>query len=313
MEYKNLGNMHLKISRLCLGTMNFGVKTEESEAFYIMDMALDAGINLFDTANNYGALIEKEGLTEELIGKWLAQDRTRRERIILTTKVHEFMRNPLDGINGEPGLSRHKIRKHLEESLKRLNTDHIDIYFMHHYDREMNMREIMETFQWLMMQGKINYMGTSNFPAWAFSRLCTMAESERFSGPVCEQHKYNLLCRAPELELIPAVREHRKGLITYSPLGNGLIKDRGTMEESGDLRLKKFKILCGDLGVEPADAAIAWILQNPAVTAPVIGPSNRKQFRKTLHALEIKLPEDFLIELEKLFPGPGEAPESYAW
>lgn len=126
--------------------------------------------------------------------------------------------------------------------------------------------------------------------------------------PGLSRHK-----RAPELELIPAVREHRKGLITYSPLGNGLIKDRGTMEESGDLRLKKFKILCGDLGVEPADAAIAWILQNPAVTAPVIGPSNRKQFRKTLHALEIKLPEDFLIELEKLFPGPGEAPESYAW
>lgn len=312
MEYTNLGNTHLKISRLCLGTMNFGVKTEEKEAFRIMDMALDLGINLFDTANNYGVAIQKEGITEELIGKWLSQDKTRRDRIILTTKVYEFMRDPADGPNNEPGLSRYKIRRHFEQSLRRLQTDHIEIYFMHHYDRQMDMREAAETFLWLARQGKIDYMGTSNFPAWAVSELCTMARYEHLLPPVCEQHKYNLKCRLPEMELIPAVREHGIGLLAYSPLGNGLLKKQ-TGGSHADPAVEKFTSLCKELGEDPSDVAMAWVLSNPSVTAAITGPSTSGQMRGIIRSLELELPTDFAAELEQIFPGPGEAPESYSW
>lgn len=314
MEYTNLGNTHLKVSRLCLGTMNFGVKTEEKQAFRIMDMALDAGINFFDTANNYGMTIHKEGITEQILGRWFAQDRSKRQRVVLTTKVHECMRNPLDGPNDEQGLSRFKIRRHFEESLKRLGTDHVEIYFMHHYDRQMNMEEVADTFAWLIAQGRVDYMGTSNFPAWALADLCTMTEYRHIPGPVCEQHKYNLMCRTAELEVIPSVRKHKVGLVTYSPLGNGMMKKCGEPSEgSGQEPLAKFAALCRELGEKPADVAIAWILHNPTVTAPIMGPSTPEQFTGTLKALEIRLPQDFLEKLDEIFPGPGEAPESYAW
>lgn len=315
MEYKNLGNVHLKVSRLCLGTMNFGVKTEEKEAFRIMDMALESGINLFDTANNYGAVIQKEGITEELIGRWFAQDRSRRDKVILTTKVHEPMRVLSDGPNGEAGLSRYKIRKHFQASLKRLQTDYVDIYFMHHYDRQMNLEEVTDTFSMLISEGSINYMGTSNFPAWALAELCTMTELRHLSGPICEQHKYSLFCRVPELEVLPSVRRHKIGLLTYSPLGNGMLKRYINNPAEGEEKEKvmKFVNLCAELGEAPEDVAIAWILENPIVTAPIIGPSTAEQFEKTLHALELKLPTEFVEKLNEIFPGPGEAPESYAW
>lgn len=314
MKYTNLGNTHLRVSRLCLGTMNFGVKMDEKEAFRVMDMALDAGINFFDTANNYGMVIRQEGLAEQIVGRWLEQDPSRRRRLVLTTKVHEFMGNPLDGPNGEPGLSRYKIRRHFEESLQRLKTDHIDIYFMHHFDRQMNMEEVADTFGWLVAQGRIDYMGTSNFPAWALADLCTMAEYRHIPGPVCEQHKYNLMCRIPELELIPAVRKHQIGLMTYSPLGNGIMKKCiEASEGKQESLLARFAGLCQELGERPVDVAIAWILCNPVVSAPIIGPSSVEQLSGTLRALEIELPNDFLKKLDEIFPGSGEAPESYAW
>lgn len=312
MNYTNLGNIHMKVSRLCLGTMNFGVRTDEKEAFRIMDMALEAGINFFDTANNYGMAIEKEGITEELIGRWFLQDPAKREQIILNTKVHEPMRQLLEGPNNEPGLSRYKIRRHLEASLKRLRTDHVDIYFMHHYDREMNVKEVVDTFHDLISQGKVNYMGTSNFPAWALADLCASSKYRNASEPVCEQHKYNLLCRMPEMEVIPAIRNYGIGLLAYSPMGNGLL-GRCSENDEGNENIKQFGKLCHELGETPADVAVAWLLQNPVVTSAVIGPSRSGQIKDILHAVEIWLPDDFMNAIDECFPGAGEAPQSYAW
>lgn len=314
MEYTRLGKTSLNISRLCLGTMNFGVKTDEKESFRIMDAALEAGINVVDTANNYGMAIQKPGITETIIGKWFAMGEHRRERVILTSKVHEDMNDPFDGPNTVPCLSRYKIRRHFEKSLERLQTDHLELYFMHHIDRTMNWDEVIDTFEYLIAQGRIDYMGTSNFPGWALADMSAIADRKNIFGPICEEHRYNLLCRQPELEVFPSARVHGIGMITYSPLGHGMLKQ---CEEDAvanpQSRFAKYSRLCGELGEKPMDVALAWILCNPDVTAPIIGPSNMAQLESSLHALEIKLPQDFLKEIDTIFPGPGEAPEGYSW
>lgn len=314
MKYKNIGNTHLKISELCLGTMNFGVQTEKEEAFRIMDMALDRGINLFDTGNNYGKFIGKEGITESIIGEWFAKGQGRRERVILTTKVYEDMGNPLDGANTEPGLSRYKIRRHLKESLERLKTDHLEIYFLHHIDREMDMEEVLDTFSYLIRQGVVDYIGTSNFPGWALADVSAACEKRNISGFICEEHKYNLLCRLPELELLPSVAAHELGLITYSPLAGGqLLRCSHDQNEELDRRLKAYSRMCHELGEKPEIVALAWVMNNPVVTAPLLGPANCYELEQNLKAAELKLPQDFLNDIDQIFPGPGEAPESYAW
>lgn len=312
MEYTNLGNTHLKVSRLCLGTMNFGVKTEEQEAFRIMDKALEAGINIFDTGNNYGKFIGKEGITEEIIGKWFAQGGNRREKVILTTKVYEDMGDVLDGANAEPGLSRFKIRRHLEDSLKRLQTDHLEIYFLHHIDRLMNWDEVIDTFSYLIMQGKIDYMATSNFPGWALADMAAFAKQKNIFGSICEEHRYNLLCRLPELEVIPSAKAHGMGVITYSPLAGGLLINCEN-EKNTDSQLGRYAALCHELGERPEIVALSWILHNPGITAPIIGPASVEELEKNLKVLECKLPKDFLEQLDLIFPGSGVAPESYAW
>lgn len=315
MKFTRLGQTNLQVSRLCLGTMNFGVKTEEKEAFRIMDAALEAGINFFDTANNYGAFIGQHGIAETIMGKWFAQGNGRREKVVLSSKVYENMNNPLDGPNSQPGLSRYKIRKHIETSLQRLQTDHLDIYFMHHIDRHMNWDEVFDTFTYLIMQGKVNYMGTSNFPGWALADMAAMARDKHVFGTVCEEHRYNLLCRLPELELIPSARYHGIGLVTYSPLEHGLLKRCEEDLQNGcvDTPYAKFALLCRELGEKTTDVALAWVLHNPDVDAPIIGPSKFEQLESSLHALEIILPEDFLKKVDEIFPGPGEAPEGYSW
>src|ERR1700730_15307159 len=164
MKYVHLGRTGLKGSRPLLGTMNFGQATAEKDAFRIMDAALDAGINFFDTANGYGG--EKRGLTEEIIGRWFAQGGGRRERVVLATKVYGSMEDPNEGPNMASGLSAYKIRKHLDGSLKRLQTDHIELYQMHHVDRNTTWDELWEVFQSLVQQGTVDYIGSSNFAGW---------------------------------------------------------------------------------------------------------------------------------------------------
>lgn len=314
MIYTNLGNTHLRVSRMCLGTMNFGVKTDEQEAFRIMDMALDAGINLFDTADNYGKFVGREGITEEIIGRWFQLGGGRREKTILITKVFEDMKKTVDGPNTEPGLTRYKVRRHLEDSLRRLQTDHVEIYCMHHIDREMNWEEVLDTFEYLVINGKIDYFATSNFPAWCLADLAGYAREKKMFGSICEEHKYNLLCRLPEMEVFPSARAHGMGMITYSPLAGGaLIRCENSGDDRCNQKLRDYRKACAELGYRPEIVALAWILQNPYVTAPILGPATETELQNNLSALELTLPDDFMKKMDDIFPGPGIAPEGYAW
>lgn len=223
MQYTYLGQSGLRVSRLCLGTMNFGVDTDEKEAFRILDAALDAGINFIDTANIYG-WGENSGRTEEIIGKWFSQGGGRRERTVLATKVYGDMNDDHDGPNREAGLSAYKIRRHLEGSLRRLQTDHIELYQMHHVDRNVHWNELWSAFETAVSQGKIGYVGSSNFAGWDIAVAQGEAKARGILGLVSEQHKYNLLCRLPELEVLPASKALGLGVIPWSPLDGGCLR-----------------------------------------------------------------------------------------
>ncbi|MBY0118176.1 aldo/keto reductase [Paenibacillus sp. FSL R5-0623] len=326
MQYSYLGKSGLKVSRICLGTMNFGPATDEKEAFRIMDAALDAGVNFFDTANIYG-WGENSGLTEEIIGRWFNQGGGRREKVVLATKVYGSMHDDTDGPNNEAGLSAYKIRRHLEGSLRRLQTDHIELYQMHHVDPAVSWNELWGAFENAVHQGKIGYVGSSNFAAWQIAIAQSEAKNRHFLGLVSEQHKYSLNCRLPELEVLPAAKELGLGVIPWSPLDGGLLgrnalqKLEGTRSggiagriEQQQTQLEDFAALCRDLG-EPQDTvALAWVAANPAVTAPIIGPRTLEQFETALKCLDVTLDEAVLKRLDEIFPGPGgHAPNAYAW
>ncbi len=323
MEYTQLGRTGLKVSRLCLGTMNFGPQTNEKDSFAIMDKALELGINFFDTANVYGWKTG-EGVTEQIVGRWFAQGGGRREKVVIATKVFGRM--------GEwpntSQLSALHIRQACEASLKRLQTDHLDLYQMHHVDRCTPWEEIWQAMEGLVQQGKVIYVGSSNFAGWHIARAQESARARRFLGLVSEQSLYNLKDRMVELEVLPACQAYGLGVIPWSPLGGGLLggvlqkikagrraeKDRQKEVEEKRPQLEAWEAFCKELGEQPADVALAWLLHNPAVTAPIIGPRTMKQFTGSLRALELKLDETALKKLDEIWPGPGgEAPEAYAW
>jgi len=326
MKYSYLGRTGVKVSQLCLGTMNFGPSTSEKDAFRIMDTALDTGVQFFDTANVYGGAGNK-GRTEEIIGRWFAQGGGRREKVVLATKVYAGMDNPHDGPNEFGGLSGYKIRRHLEASLKRLQTDHIELYQMHHVDRNTSWDEIWEVFQSLVQQGKIDYIGASNFAGWDIAIAQAAAKSRHFLGLVSEQHKYSLMCRLPELEVLPSALYHGVGVIAWSPLNGGMLGGSALQPASGSRtekqhkeieqhrsRLTAFSNLCKEIGESEANVALAWVLAQPAITAPIIGPRTPEQFENSLRAVEIQLDEAFMAKLDEIFPGPGgSAPKAYAW
>lgn len=323
MDYKNLGRTGLQVSRLCLGTMNFGWHTSKKDSFALMDKALEMGINFFDTANVYGWKMG-EGLTEQIIGRWLTQGGGRRDRIVLATKVYNKMG---EGPN-EMRLSAYHIRKACEDSLRRLRTDVIDLYQMHHIDRSTPWEEIWQAMEQLVREGKVLYVGSSNFAGWHIAQAQSEAQRRSFMGLVSEQSLYNLATRTIELEVIPACRNYGLGLIPWSPMEGGLLSgalrkarqgrrsEERTMKLIGKHRdkLEKYEPLCEEIGEKPADVALAWLLHNPVVTAPIIGPRNMRQLMSTARALELKLSEDTLKKLDEIWPGPnGEAPEAYAW
>ena len=328
--YKRLGKHGVRVSNICLGTMNFGWHTSEEDSFRIMDRALELGINFFDTADVYGWSVE-HGHTEEIIGRWLAQGGGRRDAIVLATKVY----NPVDRkanrpeINSdEPSLSAYKIRKHCEGSLERLGTEHIDLYQMHHIDRECPWDEIWQSFDALVKQGKVSYVGSSNFAGWDIATACQEASRRGLMGLVSEQSHYHLDNRAIELEVIPACRHYGLGLIPWSPLGGGLLggalekRDAGRrtdeeftarIEEKRE-QLERYETLCRELGHPPAEVALAWLLHNPIVTAPIVGPRTIEQLESAVRAAAIELDEETIDTLDDIFPGPGgEAPVPYAW
>lgn len=327
MEYGFLGRSGLKVSRLCLGTMNFGMVTDESDSFKIMDQALGAGINFFDTADVYGGpqrpdMEKGYGISEEIIGRWLAQGDRRRDRIVMATKVYQ----PMDTGPNDRRLSAYHIRKACEDSLQRLGTDHIDLYQMHHVDRFTPWDEIWQAMEILVQQGKVIYVGSSNFAGWDIATAQAAASARHFMGLIAEQSLYNLASRTIELEVIPASRHFGIGVIPWSPLGGGLLggvlaktnhrrrAQQPELIEQHRSRLEAYEQLCRDIGEQPADVALAWLLQNPVVTAPIIGPRTVEQLTASLHAPEIALSDDTLRRLDEIWPGPGgEAPSAYAW
>lgn len=323
MEYRKLGRTGLWVSPLCLGTMNFGAGTDEKEAFYIMDAALDAGINFFDTANNYGFLVGKVGITEEIIGRWFKQGGGRREKTVLATKVHEDMFDNNDGPNTTPGLSAYKIRRHLKKSMERLCTDHVEIYYLHHVDRTVEFGEIFGTMENLRDQGLIDYIGISNFPAWKTAQVQERFQNKNSFGIAVQQEKYSLLTRNIESEVLPACSAYGIGTVAYSPMGGGMLacsaedtlRRRGNKTEAVRYKaqLEAYSKLCREAGIPERTVALAWLLQKPELTAPIIGPRTPDQLEDSLKALEVTLPEDMLKELDRIFPGPGVAPESYGW
>ncbi len=323
MQYVHLGRTGLKVSRLCLGTMNFGPETSEADSHAIMDRALELGINFFDTANVYGWR-KGEGVTEQIIGRWFAQGGGRREKVVLATKVYGEMG---DWPN-QSRLSALHIRRACEDSLRRLRTDYIDLYQMHHIDRETPWEEIWQAMEVLVQQGKILYVGSSNFAGWHIAQAQCAAAQRHFMGLVSEQSLYNLAARTIELEVIPACQAYGLGLIPWSPLAGGMLggalqkvtEGRRASErvqqavEKHRPQLERYEALCRELGEKPADVALAWLLHQPAVTAPIIGPRTLEQLEGSLRALEIKLSDEVLKRLDEIWPGPGgPAPEAYAW
>jgi len=324
MEYTHLGRSGLRVSRLVLGTMNFGPETDEPTSHAIMDKAHEYGINFFDTANVYG-WGENRGRTETIIGTWFAQGGGRRDRTVLATK--------LNGLMGErwpnnDKLSALNIRRACDASLARLQTDHIDLYQMHHVDRETPWEEIWQAMDVLVQQGKVLYVGSSNFAGWDLARANEAAARRHSFGLVSEQSIYNLLTREVELEVLPAAQAYGLGVIPWSPLQGGLLGGVLRKEREGSRRsaprqqsvidehreqLGAYEDLCEELGEEPATVALAWLLTRPAVTGPIIGPRTSEQLDGALRALELRLEDKVLDRLDEIFPGYKAAPEHYAW
>lgn len=327
MKYTTLGRTGLKVSRLCLGTMNFGPHTTEPDSFAIMDKALELGINFFDTADVYGWK-KGEGVTEQIVGRWFAQGGNRREKTIIATKVFADMDQDPGDITMKRGLSAVKIRRACENSLKRMKTDYIDLYQMHHIAREAPFEEIWQAMDLLVQQGKVVYVGSSNFGGWHIARACETASRRSSLGLVCEQSKYSLAARTVELEVLPACRAYGLGVIPWSPLDGGMLggvlqkieKGRRASEHVQSRlnqlkpQLQAWEGFCKELGEQPADVALAWLIANPVVTAPIIGPRTMDQLSGSLRALEITLTEPTTKRLNEIWPGPGgEAPEAYSW
>jgi aryl-alcohol dehydrogenase-like predicted oxidoreductase len=320
MEYTHLGRSGLRVSRLCLGTMNFGQDTDEADSHAIMDAAHEYGINYFDTANVYG----DKGGTERIVGNWFATGGERRERTVLATKVYSNMSDrPNDG-----GLSALNIRRALDASLERLQTDYIDVYQFHHVDRQTPWDEIWQAMETAVAQGKVLYAGSSNFAGWHIATAQAQAERRNFTGLVSEQSIYNLLTRDIELEVIPAAQANGLGLIAWSPLNGGLLG--GVLGKQHERKrrvedrlakvlaahrdsIEQYERLAADLGHEPGDVGLAWLLHQPAVTAPIVGPRTASQLDSALRALSVRLDAEALRRLDEIFPGKKTAPEEYAW
>ncbi len=330
MKYTQLGRTGLKVSRLVLGTMNFGPQTDEADSHAIMDAALDAGINFFDTANVYG-WGENKGRTEEIIGNWFAQGGDRRDKTVIATKVYGNMGADGEAWPNHDKLSAVNIRRAVDASLKRLRTDHIDLYQFHHIDRATGFDEIWQAIDTLVQQGKVLYAGSSNFPGYKIAQANeTAARRGGTIGLVSEQCLYNLAERRAEMEVIPAAQEYGLGVIPWSPLHGGLLGGVIKKEVQGGRRasgraadaladpakraqIQAYEDLLDKHGVEPGEAALAWLLTRPGVTGPIVGPRTAGQLASALRAVELELPDELLTGLDEVFPGTGPAPEAFAW
>ncbi|MGR6971148.1 aldo/keto reductase [Streptomyces cynarae] len=329
MKYTQLGRTGLKVSRLVLGTMNFGPQTEETDSHAIMDAALDAGINFFDTANVYG-WGENKGRTETIIGNWFAKGGERRDKVVLATKVYGNMGPDGEAWPNHDKLSAVSIRRAVDASLKRLQTDYIDLYQFHHIDRNTPFEEIWQALDVLVQQGKVLYVGSSNFPGYKIAQANETAARLGSLGLVSEQCLYNLFERRAEMEVIPAAQDYGVGVIPWSPLHGGMLGGVIKKEVQGGRRaggrtadsladpavrsqIQSYEDLLEKHGLEPGEVALAWLLTRPGVTGPIVGPRTAEQLQSAIRAVELELSEEVLAGLEEIFPGPGPSPEAFAW
>ncbi|MCX5141988.1 MULTISPECIES: aldo/keto reductase [unclassified Streptomyces] len=332
MKYTHLGRTGLEVSRLVLGTMNFGPQTNEPDSHTIMDAALDAGVNFFDTANVYG-WGENKGRTEEILGTWFAKGGDRRDKVVLATKVYGNMAAEGDAWPNHHKLSALNIRRAVDASLKRLQTDHIDLYQFHHIDRDTPVDEIWQAVDVLIQQGKILYAGSSNFAGWKIAQTNETARARGSFGLVSEQCLYNLAERRAEMEVIPAAQEYGLGVIPWSPLHGGLLggairkestgggSARSTSGRSAETladptarkQIQAYEDLLDKHGLEPGEVGLAWLLTRPGVTGPISGPRTLEQLESAVRAVDLELSDELLSALDEIFPGPGPSPEAFAW
>ena len=326
MEYRHLGRSGLKVSAIGLGCMNFGDATDEPAAFTIMDAAIEAGINFFDTADVYGGPQKPDmekgfGTSEEIVGNWLSKS-GKRDDIVLATKAYQ----PMGLGPNDRRLSAYHLKRACEASLRRLQTDHIDVYQMHHVDRFTPVEEIWQAMEQLISEGKITYVGSSNFAGWDVATSQLTAQHRGSLGLVSEQSLYNLTNRAIEQELIPALEHFGIGLIPWSPLAMGVLAGRpatnektvrralqSEVYEAHGAQLDEYAQLSAKLGLSPAEVAQAWLLHQPVVSSVIAGVRTVEQLQSSLNSLSIKLDAETLAELDRIWPGPGQAPQSYAW
>ncbi|MEU4685861.1 aldo/keto reductase [Streptomyces xinghaiensis] len=321
-----LGRTALRVSRVCLGTVNFGGRVAEPEARELMDHALDNGINFVDTANMYGWR-EYKGYTEEVIGRWLTSRPALRDQVVLATKVG----NPMNEGPNEQGLSARHVIAACEASLRRLGTDWIDLYQMHHVDRDAGWDEVWQAMEILVQQGKVRYVGSSNFAGWDLAAAQEAARARHFLGVVSEQCLYNLAVRYPELELLPAARAYGVAVLPWSPLHGGLLGGvlrktaEGRAVKSGQGRaavaletmrdtIERYEELCAQFGRDPAEVGLAWVTSRPGVTSTVIGPRTTAHVKDALQALNSPLSDEETARLEELFPPVGHggaAPDAW--
>lgn len=336
MQYTNLGRSHMKVSKICLGTMFFGERTPQDEAFRIMDRCLELGINFFDTANRYGGLGNRGG-SEKIIGDWFRQGGGRRERVVLATKIYGNMYEEVPDPNVASGFSAYKARRDCADSLRRLQTDHIDLYQVHHFVRGITPEEWWGTFERLVADGDVLYAGTSNFPGWGLTKFQMQAWQRGTMGLISEQTQYNLLNRIPELEVLPAAQEMGIGILAYMPLAGGLLTGKisapegsrtQSVETEYGIRLGEhnqqftdFSKLCREIGEPEHIVAIAWTLAHPAVHSAIVGIRTEKHLDGIQRAAELTLDAETMQRLNEIFDvnkgrplkNSAPAPEAYSW
>ncbi len=330
-EYRSLGRTGVQVSPLCLGCMNFGGRTNEDDSIEIINHAVDAGINFVDTANVYGYdstnFPAGEGKSEEIVGKALKQNGKRRQ-IVLATKVHFAMS---DDPNAQ-GNSRRHIIEQCEASLRRLQTETIDLYQLHHPSNEVPIDETLRALDDLIHAGKVRYIGTSSFAAWQIVESLWVSKEYGLNRFVCEQPSYNLLDRRIERELVPMAQTYGIALIPFSPTAGGFLTGKYRRGEPlpADSRFKEFwsgtgkthlvpaafdvldvaEALAREKGCSPAQLALAWCLQQPGITSPIMGPRTMKQLEDCLRALSVKLTPDDTARLDEAAP-PGRVTVPY--
>jgi aryl-alcohol dehydrogenase-like predicted oxidoreductase len=319
MEYRRMGRTGLKVSEICLGTMTFGHGADETEARRIVDLALDAGVNFFDTANTYA-----EGQSEVLLGKAL---QGRRDSCVVATKFF----NPTGPGPNDSGMSRAHIMQAIEASLRRLQTEYLDLYYIHHVDVQTPLEEMLRALDDLVRQGKVRYLACSNYEAWRLMEALWISDSKDWARFECYQPQYSLVVRDIEQELIPLCRYKGLGVVVWSPLAGGYLSGKyhpgqrsvaGARSEeqwaypqryfapNADETLAALLAVAQELGRSPAQVALRWVLEQPAITAAIIGARTVEQARDNLQAGSFRLEGAALERLNRVSALPDRYPQA---